>query len=261
MDINFLRMSHRIVFMVLFLVLPVWAQPLDVRSVRLFGPRRYERTNIRSGCSRVVVPGHETLFSPWACSRGEREDAVRAAIRYVRYQRQCTDGDKPNSQSRTRTADQGGRLSSPSFQFSVPLDRNFSAYGVSVHDMDVHLLPFQIKNSLSCFPLHCILVAFLHEEQFLFAIYVNVNTGRISPDFGNAACSLLLEGESRYPFLTKEECQKQDEAVAHLFKPIMYEVTAEQFKTILKRAHETLSIKTLPQANTTNDVEVLIEGL
>jgi len=127
--------------------------------------------------------------------------------------------------------------------------------------MDVYTLPFQVKNRMSRFPLRCILVAFFHERKFLFAVYVNVNTGNISCDFNDSADSMLLVGESRYPYLTADECQKQEEICQNLFKPATYETTFEQMHSRHENVARTLNVKKSSNTMSTNEVEVSIGDL
>lgn len=249
----------------LAIIMMLWAlsslgQLIDVHSVGQLETRQYERGNGRSECSRVSM-GHVNVFCPWKCPREELSDAVAAAIRYVRYHRKCEDESSSKLPSQLGTTNQWVQLPPPISQFDTPVEKHFFVRGVSVHDMDVRTLSFQIRNSVSYFALRCVLVSFYNRGKFLFAVYVNVNTGEIAPDFQEAVHCLSLTGESRYPYLTVEECQKQDEACASLFKTVMHNVSAEKSGAILERMDRVSKDQPTFNSMKTNEVEVSVDGL
>ena len=259
MDIELCRWG-RLVIVMMFCTLSSWGQRLDVRSVGQLEARQYERGNGRGGCSRVSM-GHVNVFCSWKCPREALNDAVAAAIRYVRYHRKHADESSSKQPPQLGTTNQWVRLPPPISQFDAPVEKHFFALGVSVHDMDVRTLSFQIKNAVSYFALRCVLVSFYHGGKFLFAVYVNVNTGEIAPDFQEVVQCLSLTGESRYPYLTVGECQKQDEACASLFRSVIHDVSAEKSGAILERMDRVSQEQPTFSSIKTNEVEVSVDGL
>lgn len=136
--------------------------------------------------------------------------------------------------------------------WSFVLWPDYEIAGERVPGLSARVRPFSVRNAASKSALKCVLVAFFKNETFVFAVYVNVNNGKTSLDFLDAAGLKLLESESRYPYLTRMECDKQDKVYFTQFFD-----TSE-----LKKRQKVLDdARSVAREFATNDVEVLIKDL
>ena len=107
-------------------------------------------------------------------------------------------------------------------QFSPPVEYDFEIGGESVAQLNTHVLPFAVSTPRSKVDLHCVLVVFsTREGEFVFGVYVNVNEGTASLDFHETVSKgfMFIASESRYPYLTRQECRKQAEVYKKYFSP------------------------------------------
>ena len=94
------------------------------------------------------------------------------------------------------------------FPISIPFD--FCYEGTKCSDYDLVMIPFVVVNAKSKRMLEEVVCKFYRKEEFVFALYVNLNTAGVSLDFiEGSKCRMLLTRVPRFPYLKKEEVQSQ----------------------------------------------------
>lgn len=140
--------------------------------------------------------------------------------------------------------------------FSYPRQCDLLIEGTSVSNLEVHGFCFAYHHPLSNNDFTCVMVRFMKEKRFLFALYVNMNEGCCSMDIHTAASrwSLLLALESFFPFLTPHECTIQKEAFHKYADGDPSLRRSFDYKKEYQKIYEA-------SRNLTNDVEVSIDNL
>ena len=189
-------------------------------SFTMLTDRHYSRTNTWNGCA-LFGRGEGTVFHTWRCPRFELTAAVHTAFHHARYARQRRVPmsyyavDETTLSNETRTVYANFEQLRPAVEYGFEID------GECVANLDVRVLPFAVTNPTSKTGLHCVLVAYFSRiGEFVFAVYVNINDGNVSLDFNEAAMEgyLFIASESRYPYLTPQECKKQREVYMKYFR-------------------------------------------
>ncbi len=202
------------------------AEAVNCDFVRL-AEREYVRTNTWNGCMCVKGLG-DNVFRNWKCLPSESLAAVCAARHFVKYgmaekvplsyyEEDVFDDQK--SAGRKVNTNKDMRSFRINFdQFEPPAHGKYGVGGMEVHEMQARILPFVVCNPNSKSALHCMLVAFFLNGRFFMATYFNANTGKVVLDFHQISQSggMLLASESRYPYLTSEECAVQDKIISSL---------------------------------------------
>ena len=213
MDIRLIRiLSLGITFVMYF--------PCDGGSVAFeIVDRPYCRTNTWNGCC-IYENGRGTRFRKWASSRDEIVSAIYAARHYIRYGRISSVLSEYYEEPLTPGDGNAWRVNLN--QFAPPASNDIAIGNMSIplSNLDISILPFEVTNPGSKSSLRCVLVEFLHNGEFCFAVYVNVNTGRASLDFHKLTDSgwMLIASESRYPYLTPAECETQSQFYSRRFR-------------------------------------------
>ena len=202
------------------------AEAVKFSFVRL-DARSYVQDNTKGGCVRF--PGLDNnSFSVWESSSDDCLLAIQAARHFIRYgmaeeipmsyyeEEVCEGEDVVGSGIASNTVQRAFRLNLD--QFEPPVRGKYGNSGIKVHEMQPRVLSFIVQNPSSKSPLYCILVAFFQMDTFMIATYFNINTGKVVLDFHQISQSggMLLASESRYPYLTAEECAVQDKIISSL---------------------------------------------
>ena len=190
-------------------------------SVEPLTGRSYVRTNTWNGCVSYAH-GKETTFRAWKCPYRELLAAVHSAFHYARYGRPRTIPMSYYETGRYETSGAAVTVYGNLDQFSPPVEYEFEIGGESVARLNTHVLPFAVSTPRSRTDLHCVLVVFsTWKGEFAFGVYVNVNEGTASLDFHEAVSKgfMFIASESRYPYLTRQECRKQAEVYVKYFSP------------------------------------------
>ena len=189
--------------------------------------RNYVRDNTRGGCVRFSGLDNN-IFSVWKSSSDDCLLAIQAARHFIRYgmaedipmsyyEEEVSEGeDVVGSGIASNTVQRAFRLNLD--QFEPPVRGKYGNSGIKVHEMQPRILSFIVRNPSSKSPLYCILVAFFQMDRFMIATYFNINTGKVVLDFHQISQSggMLLASESRYPYLTSEECAVQDKIISSM---------------------------------------------
>lgn len=189
--------------------------------VATIGDRSYCRTNTWNGCSMFGV-GRDTEILKWTPPKNEISSAIYVARHYVRYGRRSSvqlDYYYEPLGEDTSTG-KSWRLNFNQFPPFIEDRIDMEDISVSLSNMGIRVLPFKVTNPKSKSPLYCVLVEFMHNGEFCFAVYVNVNTGQASLDFYELVNDgwMLIASESRYPYLTPDECKIQSRVYVKYFK-------------------------------------------
>ena len=226
----------------------------------LLEQREYVRTNTWNGCVRYEGLG-DNIFRNWKCSPNERLSAVHAARHFIKYSMAeevplsyyeedvFDDHERDGLKTNTNEVLRCYRMNFN--QFEPPAHGKYGVGGLDIHEMQARVLPFVVCNSTSKSALHCILVAFFQGGRFFMATYFNANTGKVVLDFHDISQSggMLLASESRYPYLTPDECSIQGKVCADYFRKVGG-VTIPSPSDLI-----------VPPKSLTNDVEICIEDL
>ena len=189
--------------------------------------RDYVQNNTRAGCHRYQGLGNN-VFSVWKCSSEECLAAICAVQHFIRYSmaeeipmsyyEDDISGTEDDIVTGTdsNTTQRMFRLNLE--QFEPPARGRYGNGGMKVYEMQPRILSFTVRNSTSKSALYCILVAFFQGGRFFMATYFNANTGKVVLDFHDISQSggMLLASESRYPYLTPDECAIQDKIISSL---------------------------------------------
>lgn len=182
--------------------------------------RSYMRTNTCNGCV-AFGRGVGTRFQTWNCPKHELTAAVHAAFHHARYARQRRVPMSYYAIDETTSSNETSTVYANFEQIRPAVEYGFEIDGECVADLEVRVLPFAVCNPTSKADLHCVLVAYYSRVgDFVFAVYVNINDGNVSLDFHDAAIEeyLFIASESRYPYLTPQECEKQREVYIKYFR-------------------------------------------
>lgn len=197
-------------------------EPKEMPFARL-APREYVRGNTWNGC---VSYGHadHVFFREWACPHFELAAAVAAADHFVRYRHHVAPLG-PEAFAPSRVISNGMEVVTcrmPVNAFEPLRPPNFDIDGADVRTLERRVLPFRVQApSESPVDLRCVLVGFFREEKFCFAVYYCVNNGRAAMDFHDLSTNgyMLVADQSRYPYLTRDECRTQEKVIVDHFLP------------------------------------------
>ena len=173
---------------------------------------------LSNACTRCVprscvrhngIPSPRPQFIEREAGRDEIELAVALAITHSRHK--VADGLLPPD-----------NLATPTPADKIPCHPlPYSVMGVSLENMSVRAFAFAAHPTFTTNDLHVVLVSFykgeISRERFLYALYVNDNTGRVSDSV--QGCSDYMDFLSKgikYPYLDDAECEKQQRFVSWL---------------------------------------------
>lgn len=155
------------------------------------------------------IPSPRPNFIERKAGKDEVELAVALAITYSRHN--VADG--------LSLQDDLGSPASADRIPSRPLP--YSIMGISLDDMSVRAFAFAVHPTFTTNDLNVVLVSFykgkISRENFLYALYVNDNTGRVSDSV--QGCSNHMDFLSKgvtHPFLNAYECKKQQDFILWL---------------------------------------------
>ena len=88
--------------------------------------------------------------------------------------------------------------------FPEPLPDQFSIFGLKHHLLEVTILPYVVENIHIKGRLTGGLCIYRMKGRFQFALYVNLNTYEVNPDFySGSGCKMIVSSLGRYPFLSE----------------------------------------------------------
>ena len=94
------------------------------------------------------------------------------------------------------------------FPFALPI--NFSYKGHKCSEYDLIMVPFVVSNPKFHSALESVVCKFFCSNEFVFALYINLNEMIASHDFFESShYAKMLASISRFPFLDNEEAAKQ----------------------------------------------------
>ena len=157
------------------------------------------------------IPSPRPQFIEREAGRDEIELAVALAITHSRHM--VADGLLPPD-----------NLATPTPADKIPCHPlPYSVMGVNLENMSVRTFSFAAHPTFTTNDLHVVLVSFykgkISRENFLYALYVNDNTGRVSDSV--QGCSDYMDFLSKgikYPYLEDVECEKQQRFVSWLHR-------------------------------------------
>ena len=89
-------------------------------------------------------------------------------------------------------------------------DFDFEYRGYKCSEYDVIVIPFVVRNPKCERSLEEVVCKFRHKDEFVFALYVNLNVTSVSCDFiEDSHCAKLLTRIARFPFLNADESRRQ----------------------------------------------------
>ena len=157
------------------------------------------------------VPSTRPQFIEREASRDEIELAVALAITHSRHM--VADGLSLQGDLATRA---------PADKIPChPLP--YSVMGVRLENMSVRAFAFAVHPTFSTNDLHVVLVSFykgkISHQSFLYALYVNDNTGRVSDSVQGCSDYMdFLSKAIKYPYLDDAECEKQQQFISWLHR-------------------------------------------
>ena len=182
-------------------------------------PKIVVTNGLPNTCTRCVprscvrhngIPSPRPQFIEREASRDEIELAVALAITHSRHM--VADGLLP-----------------PDKIPCHPLP--YSVMGVNLENMSVRAFSFAAHPTFTTNDLHVVLVSFykgkISRQSFLYALYVNDNTGRVSESV--QGCSDYMDFLSKgikYPYLDDAECEKQQRFVSWLHRRMIEKLPA-----------------------------------
>ena len=183
---------------------------------------------LSNACTRCVprscvrhngIPSPRPQFIEREAGRDEIELAVALAITHSRHK--VADGLLPPD-----------NLATPTPADKIPCHPlPYSVMGVSLENMSVRAFAFAAHPTFTTNDLHVVLVSFykgeISRERFLYALYVNDNTGRVSDSV--QGCSDYMDFLSKgikYPYLDDAECEKQQRFVSWLHRRMIEKLPA-----------------------------------
>ena len=181
-------------------------------------PRIAVTNGLSNVCTRCVsrscvrhngIPSPRPQFIEREASRDEIELAVALAI----------------SHSRHKVAD--GLSLQDNLAILTPADKipchplPYSVMGISLENMSVRAFTFAVHPTFTTNDLNVVLVSFyngkISRESFLYALYVNDNTGRVSDSVQGCSDYMdFLSKGMKYPFLDDYECERQQRFILWL---------------------------------------------
>lgn len=157
------------------------------------------------------IPIPRPQFIEREASRDEIELAVALAITHSRHT--VADGVLPP-----------GNLATPTHADKMPCHPlPYSVMGVNLENMLVRAFAFAAHPTFATNDLHVVLVSFyrgkMSRDSFLYALYVNDSTGRVSTSVQGCSDSMaFLSKGVKYPYLDDAECEKQHRFVSWLHR-------------------------------------------
>lgn len=157
------------------------------------------------------IPIPRPQFVEREASRDEIELAVALAITHSRHT--VADGLLPPD-----------NLATPTPADKIPCHPlPYSVMGVNLENMSVRAFAFAAHPTFTTNDLHVVLVSFyrgkISRESFLYALYVNDNTGRVSNSVQGCSDNMdFLSKGIKYPYLDDAECEKQQRFVSWLHR-------------------------------------------
>ena len=104
--------------------------------------------------------------------------------------------------------------------FAVMQSVDYFINHVCVTNMDAEVFTFAVENPGIRNPGRFALVKFTEGGLFLYAVYVNLATGKADLDFYEISeANLLLSREVTFPYLTKQECRYQRHIIENVKGP------------------------------------------
>ena len=154
-------------------------------------------TGIARRNSCVVAPNYaKNRFVYWNTS--DTNTALWAAVLYSRYE--LAEHYIPVERRTVFTIS----------DFAVMQSVDYFINHVCVTNMDAEVFTFAVENPGIRNPGRFALVKFTEGGLFLYAVYVNLATGKADLDFYEISeANLLLSREVTFPYLTKQECRYQ----------------------------------------------------
>ena len=154
--------------------------------------------------SCVVAPGWDmNRFEYWNTS--DTNAALWAAVLYSRFV------------LAERLLPVEERTVSTIADFPVMHDSDYVINDVCVKNMDAAVFTFVVRNPNVRNTGHFAVVKFSEGGLFLYAVYVNLATGKSDLEFLNiSGARLVLARENPFPFLSKQECRYQKAIVARV---------------------------------------------
>lgn len=161
-------------------------------------------TGIARRNSCVVAPNYaKNRFVYWNTS--DTNTALWAAVLYSRYE--LAEHYIPVERRTVFTIS----------DFAVMQSVDYFINYVCVTNMDAEVFTFAVENPGIRNPGRFALVKFAEGGLFLYAVYVNLATGKADLDFYEISeANLLLAREVTFPYLTRQECRYQQ----HLIKEV-----------------------------------------
>ena len=175
---------------------------------------------LSNACTRCVprscvrhngIPSPRPQFIEREAGRDEIELAVALAITHSRHK--VADGLLPPD-----------NLATPTPADKIPCHPlPYSVMGVSLENMSVRAFAFAAHPTFTTNDLHVVLVSFyrgkISRASFLYALYVNDNTGRVSDSVQGCSDYMdFLSKGMKYPYLDDAECEKQQRFVSWLHR-------------------------------------------
>ena len=191
---------------------------LTMSECALALPKIVVTNGLPNTCTRCVprscvrhngIPSPRPQFIEREASRDEIELAVALAITHSRHK--VADG----------LSLQDG-LAAPTPADKIPCHPlPYSVMGVSLENMSVRAFAFAVHPTFTTNDLHVVLVSFykdrMSRESFLYALYVNDNTGRVSDSVQGCSDYMdFLSKGMKYPYLDDKECEKQHRFISWL---------------------------------------------
>lgn len=101
-----------------------------------------------------------------------------------------------------------------SLTFPISLPDDFVILGMPYNDLQLKAVPYVVSNTNLEGVMRGVLLEYRMDGVFKFALYANLNTFSVSPDFyQDALCKIIVSRLGRYPFLEEENVRLQEEFV------------------------------------------------
>lgn len=162
--------------------------------------------------SPIAIPPFAVNFSPRPIEGLDAEFAVGLAVSYSRY----------NLADTVRY----GRILKrwPMPIEDIPVSQMpFEVDGICLTNMSARVFAFSASPDFSSNVLPCVLVSFFKDSDFssfgyLYSLYVNDSTGNVGLSIQYCLGRMtFLDKAKRYPFLSPDECEKQQDFVSRLY--------------------------------------------
>ena len=188
------------------------------------------------------------VFSETKCSKARSDAAVHAVLNYLRY----------NKNREIREARTQQFWTEGSWPQVPPLD--YSIDGVKIGGMNIQTFHFSVRHPDVMHELSMFLITFLSGNDFKLALYFNENIGRVGFTFDEAtACNLRFRLISEWPYLNKEETNKQKEVLSRMWQ----EEKQSSIRTSTTSPNGKINEKKVATGDnlSTNDIDVVVDGL